>query len=124
MKRLSLKALLVGGISDVVATNVLVFLVVVFVAAALAFTHVPKDQVAPAVAIALREGPMSALLIFIGSMCVLIGIFGVFLQHDLAQILHQLALEVSAPLLGFFGGYLWVLQSRRNATPSDAFRSS
>ncbi len=147
MGRLSLKGVILGGITDVVATNVLSFPVILFMTVSLGLAHVPQTQIGAAVAVAMRQGPLGALLIFIGCacsvlggyvaariakhdellngavsawLCVALGFAGFFLQQGTSHALQIVASELGAPLLGLFGGYLSLAQRRRLAARSTA----
>jgi hypothetical protein len=48
MKRISFKGVVVGGIADIISTNILAIPFVIFVIATRGLLHMPKDQVGAA----------------------------------------------------------------------------
>ncbi len=144
MSRLSFKGILLGGITDIVATNILALPIIVYLMfGKMDLAHLPSDQVTPAITAALQSNrPLFALSLAIGCACsVLGGYVGARLaKHDellngaLTSFLcvgfgiYSLVMGTGSgspalsllgftpsPALGLLGGYLRAKQKRPDA---------
>jgi hypothetical protein len=135
MSKVSLKGVLVGGITDVGATIILgVPLALIFVVAKVDFVHMPKDQVQAAVAAAIHGNTfLYAVQVLIGAacsvlggyvaariakhdellngalssfLCIGMGLYSVVGGKDSSSLPVQLLLLLASPVLGLLGGYL------------------
>ena len=148
MRKLSLKAAIIGGIVDMLSTYLLVVIAVFVFILAKGFVsagHPPPQDLNDMVLRSVQSGPIHMLLICLGCLCsvlggyvaariakhdelvngaasawlcVLIGLFNFASVQDGGQIVRHIAAEVAAPLLGLFGGYVRLVQ--RGADVSNA----
>jgi hypothetical protein len=141
MSKLSLKGVLLGGITDIVATNILALPIIVYVMLThIDLAHLPSNQVAPAVVAALHASiPLNALQILVGSVCSILGgyvgarvakhdellngaltsvlcmAFGIYSLSGgsrSAPVSLSLMSFIASPALGLLGGYLRSRQKR------------
>jgi hypothetical protein len=140
VRRLSLKAAIIGGIVDILSTYLLVVVAVfvfILVRGFVSAGHPPPQDLNDMVLRSVQSGPIHMLLICLGCLCsvlggyvaariakhdelvngaasawlcVLIGLFGFASAQDGGQIVRHIASEVAAPLLGLFGGYIRLFQ--------------
>src|SRR5437762_11145181 len=74
MRRVSVKGVLLGGIVDIVATNVLSIAPVIYLMSKMDIAHLPKDQVQAAVIRAMHESaPVYFAFLVIGCLCSALG---------------------------------------------------
>jgi hypothetical protein len=75
MSRLSFKGILLGGITDIVATNIFALPIIVYLMfRKMDLAHLASDQVTPAITAALQSNkPLFALSLMIGSACSVLG---------------------------------------------------
>ena len=75
MSKLSFKGVLVGGITDIVASNILALPIIVYsMLTKIDLAHLPGNEVAPAITAALRaNGPLFALGTLLGMGCSILG---------------------------------------------------
>jgi hypothetical protein len=143
MRKLSLIGVLIGGITDIVATNILALPIIGYVMLTHAdLAHLPSNQVAPAIVTALHaSNPLNVLQILVGSVCSILGgyvgarvakhdellngaltsvlclAFGIYSLSGGSRstsISLSLMSFVASPALGILGGYLRLRQSRAN----------
>ena len=141
MKRVSIVGVLVGGVVDVIATNIVAIPLMLDVMSRHDFAHVPKDQLGAAIAAATQSDPLytlsawllGALASVFGGyiaaaiakraevlngalscwLCVAIGILGLVRPMPAGAPLAQLILAfIASPLLGAAGGYVRTAQLR------------
>jgi hypothetical protein len=145
MNKLSLKGIVLGGLTDMFATSILAFPVVAFLMAKIDLTHTPKDQVQAAVHAALQANtPLYVLQMLIGAagsvlggyigawiakhdeplngsltsfLCVALGIYTLVAKAGSGSPLLEAAGFVASPALGLLGGYLRLVQKRRLVRP-------
>jgi hypothetical protein len=141
MKRVSTKAILIGGIVDIGSSSVLGILLGVLIAARLDLTHMPKDQLANALKAAINGSiPLRAAEIALGllcsalggyaaariakhdellngalsaCLCVALGIWSIASGTAYFSLLMELLMLVSAPVFAFLGGYIRLRQRAR-----------
>ena len=134
MNKLSLKGIVWGGITDVLASVILGLPVVIYVMVKLELAHTPKDQVPAAVHAALQgHTALYALQLVIGMacsvlggyvgawlanhdellngaltsmLCVALGIYTLATKTESASQFMEWASFVMSPALGLLGGYL------------------
>jgi hypothetical protein len=140
MTKLSLKGIVVGGVTDIVATNIFAIPVVVFLMTKLDLAHSSSDQVQNAIIAALHANtPLYALQILIGMacsvlggyvgarlskhdellngsltsfLCVAFGLYALTVSKGSSSLLLHLSGFVASPALGLLGGYLRLAQKR------------
>jgi len=145
MSKVSLKAVVVGAITDIVSTNIaMIPILIYFVATRIDFARLPHDQVQPAISAALQsQGPLFVIGLVVGALCsvlggyvgarlathdemlngsltsflcVAIGLYSLSRGNASGSLPLQLLGFISSPALGLLGGYLRVLQKRTAAT--------
>jgi len=138
LKRVSILGVLVGGIVDIVSTNVFVIPLFIFAVLGLDRTHIAKGQLGAAAIAAMQHDPSLLIAGFFvgvgGSMlagyvaaliakhdetlngalsawlCVAIGIFGWSLGAASLPVAYHLLGFVLSPAAGALGGYLRLFQ--------------
>jgi hypothetical protein len=146
MGKVSAKGVLIGGIADVVATNILAVFLVAYAATRADFAHTPKDQIQAAILAATYGNPLlliAQVLTGVGCsvfggylaariaahdellngvlsswLCVAIGLYAIASGKASGSDPMQFADFVAAPVAGWFGGYL-----RARQAPSAAPRA-
>jgi hypothetical protein len=141
--KISLKGVLIGGIVDVVSSSLLGVPLAVYALSKVDLVHTPKDQLGPAIAAVSHRTPWlygmqlllgltcSILGGYVASwlakhdellngtlssfLCIAIGIYSIASGRDSNAHWVQFLILVSAPICGFFGGYLRVRQRRVRA---------
>lgn len=141
--KVSLKGVLIGGIVDNLSTSFLGLPLAIYALSKVDLAHTPKDQLAPAIVAVIHAIPWlnSAQLVigFTGSgvggyvaawlskhdevlngalssfLCVAIGIYSIAYGKDSHSHWVQVLMLLSAPVCGFFGGYLRARQRRSPA---------
>ena len=138
MKRVSILGVLVGGVVDIVSTNVFTFPVMVFAIMRIDSSHIPKAQLTTAMMTLMRTD--ASLMIaaffagFAGSLlagyvaaaiakhdetfngtlsawlCVALGIYGWKVTGTTVPTLYHLSGFVMSPAIGALGGYGRLLQ--------------
>ena len=140
MQTRSVVGVVVGGVTDIVATNLFVFPLMVYVAATRDLAGIPSGQVGPRMVAMIGESPgLQASGWFLGLcgtvlggyvaariarraevkhgalsawLCMSLGVYGLIAQVGSAPLWqHALALVLS-PTFGAFGGYLRTRQRR------------
>jgi|SRR5215469_4277121 len=151
MKRISIKAVLIGGVVDVFTTIVLVIPLTVLVMARLDLAHIPPDQRSAAIKAAMSNPVIYGIQLALGmATSVLAGyLAGLIARHDhklngaltcwlgLALSIYTLAagknshsvamnilLMALSPVLGFCGGYIAQKRSRRAVSETAMAQSS
>jgi hypothetical protein len=145
MSKLSLKGIVLGGLTDIGASGILGFPVIAFLMAKIDLIHTPKEQVQAAVQAALHANtPLYLLQLLIGAacsvlggyvgarlakhdellngsltsfLCVALGIYTLVTRTGSASPLLEVAGFVASPALGLLGGYLRLSQKRRPGQP-------
>lgn len=146
MAKISFKGVVVGGIVDIVATNIFGIPLVAYAMRNIEVAHTPKDQLTAAVIASLHASPGLATAQFlIGTacsvlggyvaawlarhderlngalsawLCIASGLYGTATMHGTpGTIWLQLADFVLAPAAGLVGGYLRHLQIRSRTVP-------
>jgi putative membrane protein (TIGR04086 family) len=140
MSKLSIKGVLVGGITDIGATFVLGIPLGIYVVSKLDLAHIPQDKLAAAVSAAMHASVpiyVGQMVIGLGSsmlggyvagrlakhhellngafssfLCIAVGIYSVFLGKDSHSLLEQVLLFLASPALGLLGGYFSLMQRR------------
>lgn len=143
MSRVSIKGVVVGGIVDVVATNVLAFPIVLIAMARVHASHLPREQVSAALLALLHSDPgLRAAQLLLGGLCsvlggylaawmakhdeilngagssflcVAFGVYSLIVGRGPVDGFHVVLLVVS-PTLGALGGYLRTLGSSGKTT--------
>ena len=106
MSRVSFKAVIVGGVADVVATNILAIPVVVYAFIVAGIAHLPKAEQTPALMDAMQNRPGLYLLgLVLGSIC---SVFGGYLAARIAKHDEVLNGALSSYLCLAFGAYAMV----------------
>jgi hypothetical protein len=140
MRKISLKGVLIGGIVDVVSSSLLGIPFAIYALSKVDLAHTPQVQVGSAIAAVSHATPwlygaqllvgfacsvlggyVAAWLakhdeVLNGSLssflCVAIGIYSIAAGKDSHAHWVQILILLSAPVCGFFGGYLRVRQRR------------
>ena len=141
MSKLSFKGVLVGGITDIVASNLLAIPIIVYLMLTkIDLAHLPSNQITPAITAALHaNGPLFTLGTLLGMGCSILGgyvgarlakhdellngaltsflclAFGIYsLSKGSGSTSTSLVLMslVASPMLGLLGGYLRARQKR------------
>jgi hypothetical protein len=143
MSRMSFKAVAIGGVADIVTTNILAIPLMAYVVVRVDAIHLPKDQLQAALMGAINASPaLLATQIVVGLaasafggclagriakhdealngalsawLCIAIGVYAIVAGSTTGSILLQLADFVAAPLAGFGGGYLASRRKRASA---------
>ena len=134
MKRISLKGVIIGSITDIVATNILALPLIIYIAATSHLSALPKEQISNELVQTLHNDPiLFSTQLLIGSSCSILGgyVAALIAKHDevlngaLAAFLcvgsglyallfgassvpvwQILAGLIASPALAAFGGYL------------------
>jgi hypothetical protein len=134
MGKVSIKGVVVGGIADVVTTNILFIPLLAFAAKSIDLAHTPKEQGQAALMSALHTSPglfPAQILVGVGCsvfggwlaarlakraallngalsswLCLLFGVYGLVSGKVSGSFLLQLADFITAPIAGLVGGYL------------------
>jgi hypothetical protein len=145
MGKLSLKGIVLGGLTDIVASVILGFPVIAFLMAKIDLTHTPKEQVQATVHAALQANtPLYVLQLLIGAacsvlggyvgarlakhyellngsltsfLCVALGIYTLVTRTGSGSPLLEWVSFVASPAFGLLGGYLRFSQKRGPAQP-------
>jgi hypothetical protein len=140
MSKISIKGVLLGGITDVLATNILAIPLIIYVMAKFDWSHMPKDQLHAAIFAALHGSVLLYTVQFLigtgcsilggyvaarlakhdellnGSLssylCIGIGLYSVVAGKESSLLLLELIGLVASPALGLLGGYLRLAQKR------------
>jgi hypothetical protein len=145
MARVSVKGILVGGITDVGLTMLLCMPFAIYAALAVNIAQTPKDQVQSAVTAIMHRPVIYLTELLIGFacsvlggyvaariakhdellnaclsafLCVAMGIWVVTTHKSSDPAWQQLAELVASPGLGFLGGYLRLRQTRPDLLPA------
>lgn len=141
MGKISFKGVLVGGITDIVATNVLAVPLIVYVIAAFGLSHLPPGRMSMEIMAAIHDhwplrlmqaatgvgcsvfgGYVAARLAkhdellnaaLSSFLCVAIGIYSIALGRDAGALPTAVATLFSSVVFALLGGYLRLLQSRK-----------
>jgi putative membrane protein (TIGR04086 family) len=74
MNKLSIKGIFLGGLADVIATNILSLPLIVYISMTLSIAHLPRDQMQQAVTTALNTNPvLFSAQFLIGAICSALG---------------------------------------------------
>lgn len=134
----SLKGVLIGGIVDILSSSVLGIPLAVYAVSKVDLAHTPKDQLGAAIAAVSHGNPWlhgmqlavglacSVLAGYVAAwlakhnellngtlssfLCVAIGIYSMVSGRDSHAPWVQILILISAPVCGFFGGYLRLRQ--------------
>ena len=148
MRRLSILGVLVGGVVDIVSTNVFALPLFVFALMGIDRSHVAKDQLASAATAAIQHDPslmiagffvgvagsllggyISALIAkhdetlnggFSAWLCVAIGIFGWRSGAASMPVAYHLLGFVLSPAVGALGGYFRLFQKQLSSNKLHA----
>lgn len=140
MGKLSPKGILLGGVADVVASNILGIPLVVYTMRSLDLAHIPQDQLQEAAMDAIHSSPsLLTAQILIGAsasvfggyvaarisnhdevinggfsswLCVVIGVCEIALGKGTGNALLQAGQFIASPVAGLFGGYLRLKQKQ------------
>ncbi len=143
MSRVSFIGVFVGGITDIVATNVLAVPLIVYVIAAFGLSHLPPGRMSMEIMAAIHDhwplrlvqaatgvgcsifgGYVAARLakhdeLLNGALssflCVAIGIYSIAASHASGTSVAALVALVSSPVFALLGGYLRLIQGRKAA---------
>jgi peptidoglycan/LPS O-acetylase OafA/YrhL len=147
MRQLSVKGIVVGGVVDIVATNVLALPVVIVAGIQANIAALPREQQTRAVIDTLQGTPslyatqfvLGALASVLGGyvaakvakrgallngalsafLCVGSGVYAMAAKTDAVGPLAHVGFLIASPLLGALGGWLWERrQSRLRVTPA------
>ncbi len=139
MSKISITGVLLGGITDVLATNILAIPLIIYVMVKFDWSHTPKDQLNAAIVAALHGSVLIYTVQFLigagcsilggyvagrlakqdellnGSLssylCIGIGLYSVVAGKESRLLLALIGLAAS-PALGLLGGYLRLAQKR------------
>lgn len=136
MSKISIKGVLLGGVTDIVATNILSFPIILYAATKIDLARATPDQLAAALhastslhVVQLLIGAGASLLggyvaawlarhdeLLNGALssflCVALGIFSLATGHVSSHRLEELLLLPAGPACGLLGGYLRLKQKR------------
>ena len=143
MSRISIRGVLVGGITDFVSTNVLSFPIMMGIMVKNDIAHMPSDQIKSAMQSAIRHSPtLYGVLLLVGIgcsvlggyvaaslskhdetlngalssfLCVALGIWALTTTTWQVANLKEVLLGFTSPFLGYLGGYLRLTQIRRRS---------
>ena len=143
MSRVSIRGVLIGGVTDIGATIVLALPLIVYVMAKLDVSHLPPDQVGAAFTAAVHgSAPLYALQLVVGLacsilggyvaawlakhdellngllssfLCVILGVYSLIMGKSPGSSWVQLLLLAASPMFGMIGGYLRLSQMRAGA---------
>lgn len=143
--KVSLKGVLIGGIVDNLSTSLLGLALAIYATSKVDMAHTPKDQLGPAIVAVTHAIPWlySAQLVvgltcsglggYVAAwlskhdevlngalssfLCVAIGIYSIAYGKDSHAHWVQILMLLSAPVCGFFGGYL---RARQRPCPAVA----
>ena len=137
MSRISLKGVIIGGVTDVVLTIVLGILLALYVVAQLDVASLTEDQVLAAVRTNALFHTLQVLIgvvcsIFGGYvaawlakhdelvngalssfLCIAMGVYSISIDHGSGPLVEKIIPFVASPVLGLFGGYIRFIQMRR-----------
>jgi hypothetical protein len=147
MSRISVKGVIIGGIVDIVATNIVTIPLVVVVSMQLNIAEIPKAQQSQAVTSAMHSSPSFLLAgIILGSLCsvlggyvaariaksdallnaalsswlaVGLGVYSMFGKSEFLSPAQHVLFLVATPALAAVGGSVWQRQKGK-AEPSSA----
>jgi hypothetical protein len=118
MKRISIIGVLLGGVVDIVSTNILAFPFAIYVALRLNAIHVPKDHLQAAIASAFHEGVLLFVMQWIvGGAGSIIGGYVAAWIAKRDQVLNGTLSSYLCLALGIFG---WTT-GRATASPGEQF---
>jgi len=148
LKRISILGVLVGGIVDIVSTNIFAIPLFMFAIMRIDRTHISKDQLATAATAAVQHDPslqvagffvgiagsmlggyIAALIAkrdetlngaFSAWLCVVIGIFGWTLGAASVPVVYHLLGFVLSPAAGALGGYFRLFQGQLTSNRLNA----
>ncbi len=134
MKKVSLKGVIVGSVTDIVATNLITIPLVIYVAISHNLTAIPKDQISSVLMQTLLNEPvLFSTQLFLGSLCSMLGgyvsariakyhellngalaaflcvgsgLYALFFGSVSAPLWQHLISFIASPALSAFGGYL------------------
>lgn len=134
MKKISPKAVLIGSVTDIVATNLVTFPFMIYVVATRNLASLPKDQVSTALLQAIQHDPiLFSVQLLLGSLCsvlggyvaariakqhevrngafaailcVIGGVYGLFVGSVSLPLWQYIAGLVASPALSGLGGYI------------------
>lgn len=146
MGKISLKGVVIGGITDIVATNILAIPLIAYVIAAFGLSHLPPDQMSIAIVSTIHDhwplhlvqattgigcsilgGYVAARLARRGELlngtlssflCVGIGIYSIITGQATETPIAAIVALVSSPVFALLGGYLRSMQGRKAALAS------
>ena len=141
MRAFSWMGVLLGGIVDIVATNVVAFPLAIVAAVGANLSGVPASERGKALVAVMQASPgirisglvLGALCSVLGGyvaarlakrgellngalsayLCVGLGIYSMLPGHSTLPAWQHLASFVASPLLGAYGGYLWARAAKR-----------
>ncbi|HEY0797661.1 MAG TPA: hypothetical protein VGD50_00855 [Candidatus Baltobacteraceae bacterium] len=141
MKKVSSKGVVLGAITDIVATNLLTIPIMIYAVTKIDIAHTPKDQLAAQLTATIHGDPfIYGVSLFAGVacsilggyvaawlakhdellnralssfLCVSFGVMGMASHQQSAPPWQALLLEIAAPVAGLAGGYLRLLQKKR-----------
>jgi hypothetical protein len=147
MRAFSWKGVVLGGITDIVATNIAAFPLAIVAAVGTDLTSLPKAERGKALVAVMHAslgfqmtglvlGAMCSVLggyvaariakrgeLLNGALsaylCIGIGVYSVIVGHSATPLWQQLVAFVGSPILGAYGGYLWVRQANRALNATD-----
>jgi hypothetical protein len=149
MSKVSVKAVFVGGITDIASTFILgIPLLIIFVIAKVDFAHLPKDQVQGAVAASIHGNTLLyAILLLVGAacsvlggyvaawlakhnellngslssfLCVALGLYSLGAGKESGTLPVNLLELLASPILGLLGGYLRLTQTHHRGPTNQA----
>ena len=134
MSKVSMKGVVIGGVTDIVSSSILGIPLVVYVMSSLDLKRLPKDQVQPALVAAIHSNASfhavhllvglvcSALGGYVAAwlakhdeilngalssfLCIAIGIYSISAAVQHGQLWEQLLVLAASPVFALFGGYL------------------
>ena len=146
MRALSWKGVVLGGITDIVATNIAVIPLAIVAAMGTDVTSLPEAERGKALIAVMHAslgfqmtgwvlGAMCSILggyvaarlakrseLLNGALsayfCVGVGVYSIVAGHSATPLWQHLVAFVGSPILGGLGGYLWVRQTNRTLTAS------
>lgn len=143
MKNGSIKGVVIGSVTDILATNIVTLPLVIYVMVTRNLSSLPSEQMSNALMHALRNDPaLFSIQVLLGSLCSILGgyvaariakrsevlngtlacflcvgsgIYGLLFGAMAIPLWQHIAGFIASPVLSAFGGYLRKLTSRRHA---------
>jgi len=140
MKKISIKGVVIGSVTDIVATNILFFPVGLYIASTRNFGVIPKEQLSRALMETIQNDPRLFLMQWVigggcsmlggyiaariakrnpllngalaSFLCVSFSLYSLVIGNGAAMSMQHLSSLGVSPFLALCGGYLWLRQER------------